>query len=917
MGQMIFYEREYEKFEYNTYTKGSVFSDVTDEDLIATLDVLTQLGIIKEDESGLYRPDIPATRGQFAQAVYRMCVDEVEDDTPVLDGGETAAIVATSFEDVAGDSEYAAAIAYLSEQGIMNGTAEAKFQPNIYINYLDAITVLVRVLGLKDIAENNGGYPNGYIKTATKEKIISGSIAYEEYLRRDDMAFLLENVVRAEYLEPEIFRNDGYVTYIRKEGALGLTKGVYCGTGIVRVTPLTRLTVPGSDLDFNQVKIGDFEYYLGGTKAASMIGAEVDYWYTEDDGVRTLRAVVPSGSTEFTLLDSAKDTITSISNSEIVYTKSGEDEEETFEIENDTAIIYNGVAIDKELTEIVDNENSFKGFINIVENSDRSTAVIIEEYMDLTIETVDYSSNEIIAAKTEAEKTADAENIRVALDETQNYVILKDKLGSDLKINQFRSGDIITVYQSKNDGKKLVRVFAAEGYVDGTIDKIDPDGNIYIDGKVYNFSNRYEGPKDVGLNRRFYFNYYGDIYTSEPLDGIPQVGLYFGNAHINDGIEESAEIKIMTSDSKSVLFPISKRATVDGQKFDSLTDIVKGSGTWVGLEDLALETPIRYRVNSKGEISMLDTPGVATDDPDNTLIRLPGNYKQLYYFSTMSCISDENYKTLFYCPSTSVAFAFYASVGAPADERERYCVAGKVGKVLNVTGWQATGGAYSTTGDPRVADIIIDDDKNAEYEAAAPLVVDEVTTKLDSNKELINIIKGVSASGTVEYILSDDFMNSLHGGIKVGDIINSLERGDVVSFKVLSGNTPRVFDRIIMYRDLKPSHTFTSVEGKDVAVSAYVYPGNQSVGANSKYSTAAFKYGTIKEKTGDYILIDTGGSEYELISYGGVPVTEVYRREEGAEFIKTNQSTAMLEVGSEVLVYLLNKVNQIVVYNGF
>ena len=849
-----------------------------------------------------------------------MYVEEPEVD-PLAQEEETVKLYNTPFEDVPSDSGYAEAIAYLSENGIMNGTDAALFSPNVYINYIDAVTVLVRMLGYKEMAEASGGYPNGYIKMATKEKIVSASADINGYLGRDDMALLLENVIKAKYLDPEVFTSDGYVNYIRKEGILGLTRGIYAGTGKVTVNPLTMLSLPGSKLKFNQVKIGDIEYNIGTTDALALIGAEVDYWYTEDGGIRTLCAVVPTDTTEITVLSSMTDEITSISNSKIVYTKNGEEEEEELEITNSTFVIYNGVAIDKEIEEVVDNENDFKGFINIVENYDKTITIIIEEYIDLTVESIDYSKSEIIAVKGDA----DEDNIVVDASTNNNFVAITDQAGKELKIGALKAGDIITVYQSKNDGKRLVRVFVSNGSIDGTIDKIDAEGNTYIDGKKYNFSNRYEGPKNIGVQRRFYLNYYGDVYSSEALDEIPQVGLYFGKAFQTDGITDTAEIKIMTSASKAEIYKLAKKVKIDGEKIEGITAIINGNGTtWAGLENLDLETPIRYRLNSKGEVSMIDTPGTKTEDPDNTLIKIPGSYSKLGYVKSMACLlgKEEPYPILFHCPSTAVAFAFIAPEDAPFEQREKYCVSGKIDNVISGA-WDLTGGVYSTTGNERVADIVMDSTKNTDSESTPPIVVQEVTTKLDKNGELINILKGDCSNGINEYILTDDFVNSIYSNsagtvvVPVKDIIESLIMGDVISFRVLDKNTPIQFTGFKFYGDAATKREFTSVSGETINWSPTIYPGKNTSGGGNEYGDASYKYGTITEKTPDYFLIDSAGSVEELITLSGLTVTEIYTRDDGVQFFNSGLNTSTLKEGDKVLLYFrYSKVVNLVVYRG-
>ena len=322
-GNITFYEKLTDQFAYEKYTQGAGFTDIQNEDLKRTLDKLTGLGVITVPEDGLYRETLPATRAEFAQSIYRMFVEAPSEEDLQKEQTATDVTVRTKFDDVASDSPYAEAIKYLSEEGVMNGVSETEFKPDSFIPYVDAVTVMVRILGFKTLAEEAGGYPNGYIKMATKEKLVSGSTNFDEFIGRDDMAFLLESTLEADYLDADSFTADGYTHFKRRDGILSITQDTYMASGKVEGSPVTYLNKPNSELEFNQVIIGGTKYYVGDTNVSAMIGMEVDYFYQDEDGALTLRAVVPSSGTEIIELSSSVDEISTLSNSKIVYTKPG------------------------------------------------------------------------------------------------------------------------------------------------------------------------------------------------------------------------------------------------------------------------------------------------------------------------------------------------------------------------------------------------------------------------------------------------------------------------------------------------------------------------------------------------------------------------------------------------------------------
>ncbi len=893
LNTMVFYTKASKQFEYKIYSKESSFADVTDENLSTTLDLLSQLGIIEKGESGVYNPAFPASRGEFAQAVYRLCVEKPEEDPlEELTGGGNNSALNISFEDVDRNAEYAEAVSYLAEKGYMNGVSAAEFKPDSYITYVDALTVLVRVLGFKELAEDAGGYPNGYIKMGTREKLVSGTVPTDEYLRRDDMAFLLEKAVDAQYLDAESFFGDGYTNYKKKDGIMGLTQNTYKGSGRIIVTPTTTLDMPGSDLDFNQVTINDEEYYIGDTKATSMIGMAVDYWYQDVDGTKTLRAVIPQRGTEIISLSSAKDEISEISKDEITYTKAGSDEEESFSFK-DTAIIYNGVAADTTVDKIIKNPGAFKGFITLIENSDDTRTALIEEYVDIEVESIDFETGTITAKKVGAETSKPV----IYADANKNYVLIKDQLGEDVAIKKLKAGDFLTVYQSNNisDGREeekgLVRMFTSVDSVEGTIDRLDEEGNLYINGEKRAFSNRYVGSKDIGVQKKFHLNIYGDVVKSEALDGIPRVGLFFGKSVEETGFETNIKIKVMTTEGKTEIYPLARKVAIDGG-----AKAETGKATVTTLEGVALETPLRYRVNSAGEITMIDLPNTSTDDKDytdenNKLRKLPDPYSAgfLYHFKSV-LVTKGTRKLMYYCPTTATVFAFHTD-GTSPQERESACVTGTLADTGIYTASNPFNAAYSTEGSATVADLVMTKIGSDAITGGELLwVFEEVSTKLDANGDVINTIVGTSATGSVEYILTDEYMSIPDNYTN----INSLVKGDMVLTKSRSNSTLATLN-MCMRVDAKSDTRGTLTpklhkELKEVGVDAY---SNEKV---------AYIYGKVVEKTGDYVKLDTTGDGVadHLLPFLGKSLTEMYDGINGL-FVKSGQSTTIIEEGDTIL----------------
>ena len=66
---------------------------------------------------------------------------------------------ATDFTDVPADADYAQAVAWCKEQGLMKGTSDTQFSPEDTLTRAMVVTVLYRRAGQPGLADENLGYP--------------------------------------------------------------------------------------------------------------------------------------------------------------------------------------------------------------------------------------------------------------------------------------------------------------------------------------------------------------------------------------------------------------------------------------------------------------------------------------------------------------------------------------------------------------------------------------------------------------------------------------------------------------------------------------------------------------------------------------------------------------------------------------
>ncbi|NBI11346.1 S-layer homology domain-containing protein [Colidextribacter sp. OB.20] len=159
----------------------SSFPDVDENaDYAEAVEYLKDVGIMRGDDKGNFNPNNTVTRAEMATIICNM-LGETEDLT-----------VSDTFSDVPTTHWANKYIAKASELGFVSGYGGGKFGPNDTVTFEQAVTMVVRAMGLEEIALDYGGYPDGYIEAATKYGFTQGlSVQVGEKMARNQIALLL------------------------------------------------------------------------------------------------------------------------------------------------------------------------------------------------------------------------------------------------------------------------------------------------------------------------------------------------------------------------------------------------------------------------------------------------------------------------------------------------------------------------------------------------------------------------------------------------------------------------------------------------------------------------------------------------------------------------------------------------------
>ena len=165
------------------------FSDVTDKKTAQNVEVLRLLGVIEGNGAGQFNPSGLLTRAEFCKMVV------------VLMGKGSDAMrykTVTIFPDMRA-THWAAGYINLavrqSEPKLLAGLPDGTFQPDSYITYGQAVTILMRVLGFAD-KDSGGIWPDGYINLAKSTGVSAGvNLTGSANITRAQAAQLFVNVL--------------------------------------------------------------------------------------------------------------------------------------------------------------------------------------------------------------------------------------------------------------------------------------------------------------------------------------------------------------------------------------------------------------------------------------------------------------------------------------------------------------------------------------------------------------------------------------------------------------------------------------------------------------------------------------------------------------------------------------------------
>ncbi len=519
------------------------------------IEFLSELGIVKGYEDGELHPEYNITRMEYAALIIR-CLG-YDGDYPSIEN---------VFTDVPKESWGAAAVQFAYDLGIINGYGDGTFGPDDNILEVDAVKIIVSALGRRLEAENQGGYPTGYLSIAQKLKLLKDYKGGEALATRGFVATLIANALDVSIVEQNFTSN----AFMEIKGRtilsiLGISRYEGVLTAVSGTNIDSRENVLPDEVVISGRKFKTDEVFSNEYVAESIIAYIQNYGETGEK----LIAMFTANKDNKNITVNSKDIMPSTNLKKFVYIKDNKEKE--LELPTSLSIVYNGTLIDSSVNIVPERLKPVNGTVKLIDTDDNKIydMAIVKEY-----------ATYVVKAVTE-DAIYDIYGNAIELDvneENSAITVIKDgKIGSWEDIT---AGSVLSI--ASNIQKNVVEIIICDEILnDVAISTATRDGVLYYGfesgnelktTKEYNsaFSKNYREALEIelGMKYKLRLNSFGEIavveeYVPESDDeeivvrGKEIYGFLCTAAPDNTAMTENLEVRILTKNNLLEIFTIS------------------------------------------------------------------------------------------------------------------------------------------------------------------------------------------------------------------------------------------------------------------------------------------------------------------------------------------------------------------------
>ena len=637
----------------------------------------------------------------------------------------------------------------------MLGLATGKngcLRPDEAITLQEAVVMLVKALGYKISAEQQGGYPAGYIQAAGSLHLLDGvpDADMDAPLTYPQAAALFQNALTAPIMHSK-YTGDA-VEYVWEKDVTILSQyhHVFKKTGVIQANRYANISDAEYSLSAGEVVIGDERFLVGDTNASKMVGYKVLSYYQFDEEQDTATLLYLEDRSGRVLTVDAADLEPQNQINSIAYAdKNGKTK--TIRFPEDMVIIFNGKRC-FDLT--VQDLQPQSGSMTFIDND-----------ADGRYEVMHLVSYAVCVVKSVVDQTKILDyyqKTQLDLEDLEYYTLTSG--GEPIESASLGTWDVLSVARSK-DGK-IADILVSTQKITGQVTGLYEDG-VEIDGQEYDYlpvyaEYRKENPQNAEQARdmvQVYLDAGGRVAAIDLSWNIGRTGLLV-KAVIPEEAEDDVLFTIFDRENGAVKYKAAKKVKIDGISYKS-SQVMGAVGNMKRYYDVV---PILYDLNAKDEVTAIDTPEIGPNERESlrplcenetiTYVREAHSFSARFFFggSTMLTYIPEDAKNL-----------------------DKYVVR----SLDMVRGDMSKAMSAFAVGDSVIADIILIQEEGGQATVSNTEIfalVERIDMAINADDEPINILYAYKNGETLE-VKTEDL-----------EVLEGVEPGDVLFFELTAKN---------------------------------------------------------------------------------------------------------------------------------
>ena len=606
----------------------------------------------------------------------------------------------------------------------------------------------------------NKAYPDNSSRAAFYRRLFTGvgSIADGELTRKQVLRVMYNILGLNVYKEHRYYFDNVEYVEMKNISLISKYKDIYKIKG--RVIANEYASLQGELAGIKNINIDGTVYECDSVTSLKMLGKYVEAYalITEDAKGKILCIVQDYNTAEVLEIDGGN--VLGVSGRTLSFVnKNGKTTTE--EISKDAAIIYNGsnVAGDQYSETLFDD---IDGYVELLYSKDgKCDVVVIFSYDNILINSVN-KTDEVIY-----DKNRSINNLELGGDNVEYVIRTLD--GEPFGLEQLAPNMLITYYKSLDE--KFVYILVCDESFTGVVssttsDKDGVDSLIVNDVEYYTANSALLSSTDIKLGGEynFYVDAFGKIGALTDKSEINGTIGYVLGVAFESALSGKVNALVLTPDGNEVVYRFADSVTIDGEtglkRAEILSAMKGGVPTFTRI-------PMIYKLNSNGEIKIVDTPYQNPDptkEPENSLRKRISVSDGLQYIKTCAGYPFKN------VINGKVVVKLSSMVVAEDSNEEA--------KILpNLPNdKRLTLDVYSISEDsPSCEFVIMTGDSSDSYTLTNnTYVFDSKASVLIDTAEVETHVTLVNKSGETEFVLAEGYEN-LFDSIDIGDIVRIAE----------------------------------------------------------------------------------------------------------------------------------------------